>query len=378
MAKTRTPGIVVDAAGNFFIDKLHHGQRICLRLGPTTLERAEERLLREVEQLDIEAERKRHARPLFRDCAAMYLAQRRGWRSLASMQVHIRLLLPHIGHLSPHQVHDATLAPFISERIGLGCCATTINRSLEIVRTILNRAARSYRDPDGTPWLTANPPLITMLPESRRPPYPLTWEEQDRLFPRLPVHLQRMALFAVNTGLRADNVCGLQWQWEVPVPDIGRSVFVIPAENFKTKHDHVAILNDAAWSVVQAQRGLHPIWVFPFRGHRIDTMNNTGWQRARREAGIPQVRVHDLRHTFACRLRAAGVTAEDRSALLGHAVHSMSGHYASPDVERLLDQANMVLNRQDGVTALRVANGWPISPRPVLSLWTSGPAAVPR
>lgn len=163
MPKTRTPGIAVDAAGNFFIDKLHHGQRIGLRLGPTTLERAEERLLREVEQLDIEAERKRHARPLFRDCAAMYLAQRGGWRSLASMQVHIRLLLPHIGHLPPQHVHDATLAPFISDRIALGSCATTINRSLEIVRTILNRAARSYRDPDGTPWLSAAPPLITML-----------------------------------------------------------------------------------------------------------------------------------------------------------------------------------------------------------------------
>ena len=74
-----------------------------------------------------------------------------------------------------------------------------------------------------------------MLPESRRPPYPITWDEQDRLFPKLPAHLACMALFAVNTGLRNSNVCGLQWGWEVPVPDIGRSVFVIPAEAVKTK-----------------------------------------------------------------------------------------------------------------------------------------------
>jgi len=39
-----------------------------------------------------------------------------------------------------------------------------------------------------------------------------------------------MALFAVNTGLRESNVCGLQWRWEVLVPEIGRSVFVIPPE----------------------------------------------------------------------------------------------------------------------------------------------------
>jgi integrase len=265
-------------------------------------------------------------------------------------------LLPHIGHLAPHQVHDATLGSFIAERVSAGASATTINRSLEVVRTILNRAARSYRDDDGRPWLEAIPPLITTMRESRRAPYPITWEEQDRLFPRLPAHLQCMALFAVNTGLRNDNVCGLEWSWEVPVPEIGRSVFVVPAEEFKSMRDHVVILNDAAWSIIQNQRGRHPVWVFPYRGHRVRTMNNNGWQRVRNEVGLPAVRVHDLRHTFGCRLRAAGVSVEDRCALLGHAEHSMSGHYASADVGRLVRQANLALNRNESRTMLRVAN----------------------
>jgi integrase len=95
-----------------------------------------------------------------------------------------------------------------------GVTATTINRSLEVVRTILNRAARTYRDDDGRPWLDALPPAITMLPETPRLPYPITWEEQDRLFPKLSARLGRMALFAVNTGLRESNVCGLEWAWE--------------------------------------------------------------------------------------------------------------------------------------------------------------------
>jgi hypothetical protein len=201
MAATHTPGITIDADGNYFIDKLYHGARICIRLGQTTMEQAQARLKRELAHVDMELARQAHARPLFRDCAARYLAQRHERRSLATMQIHVRLLLPHIADLEPYRVHDATLAPFISSRIAVGASATTINRSLEIVRAILNRAARSYRDIDGTPWLTAIPPLITMLPESRRAPYPITWDEQDRLFPRLPAHLQRMALFAVNTGL---------------------------------------------------------------------------------------------------------------------------------------------------------------------------------
>lgn len=377
MAATRTPGITIDPDGNYIIDKLHHGTRICLRLGLCTIEQSELRLKREVAHADMELARRAHARPLFRDCAGRYLAQRHERRSLATMQIHVRLLLPHLGDLEPHQVHDTTLAPFIASRVAASASATTINRSLEIVRAILNRAARSYRDADGTPWLTGIPPLITMLPESRRAPYPITWAEQDRLFPRLPVHLQRMALFAINTGLRDNNVCGLQWAWEVPLPELGRSVFVVPSEAFKSKRDHVVVLNDTAWSIVQAQRGLHPVWVFPFRGHRIDSMNNTGWQNARRAVGLSQMRVHDLRHTFACRLRAAGVTAEDRSVLLGHAEHSMSGHYASADVGRLIALANLVLNRQESRTVLRVANGWPVEPA-AGHLWITGPAAVPQ
>lgn len=117
------------------------------------------------------------------------------------------------------------------------------------------------------------------------------------------------------------------------------------------------VLNDAAWSIVQEQRAKHPIWVFPYRGRRIGTMNNTAWQTARRDAGLRAVRIHDLRHTYATRLRAAGVSAEDREVLLGHATHSMAGHYASADVGRLIKAANSVLNRQGTCTVLRVANG---------------------
>ena len=163
---------------------------------------------------------------------------------------------------------------------------------------------------------------------------------------------------------------------EIPVPEVGRSVFVIPPEAFKSKRAHVVILNDAAWSIVQAQRCLDPIWVFPCRGQRMSTMNNTAWQRARQEVGLRAVRVHDLRHTFACRLRAAGVSAEDREALLGHANHSMAGHYASADVGRLLKQANLVLNRQETRTVLRVANAPPV--RAVDKRSRKGPAATKR
>jgi hypothetical protein len=238
MVTTRTPGITMDADGNYFIDKRLSGTRIGLRLGQTTIEQAELRLKREVAHVEMELARRVHARPPFRDCAGRYLAQRHERRSLATMQIQVRLLLPHIGDLEPHQVLDATLAPFIASRVAAGASATTINRSLEVVRAILSRAAHSYRDADGTPWLTGVPPLITMLPESRRSPYPITRDEQDRLFPRLPAPPAAHGAVRSQHGAARQQLFGLQWSWEVPLPELGRIIFVVPAESFKSKRDH--------------------------------------------------------------------------------------------------------------------------------------------
>lgn len=93
-------------------------------------------------------------------------------------------------------------------------------------------------------------------------------------------------------------------------------------------------------------------------------------QRARRAENLNAVRIHDLRHTFACRLRAVGVSREDREVLLGHANHSMAGHYASADLGRLLKHANLILNREETCTVLRVANA------DASRLWIKGPAGV--
>src|SRR5262245_6990441 len=357
MPATRTRGITVDRHGHRTINKEYRGERIFLRLGAITQEDAERRLLVEIDRLELTIEQRKHARPLFSDCAKRFLLESKCKHSAAAIAWHVRMLLYYVGDLEVRKVHDETLRPLIEARLSDGVTATTINRTLEVACAILQRAARAYRDEEGRPWLEFAPPLITMLRECPRPPHPISWDEQDALFRLLPDHLGRMALFAVNTGLRDANLCGLQWFWEVSVPELDRTVFVIPPEEFKSRRPQVVVLNDAAWSIVQAQRGKHPQWVFPYRGKRVETMNNNGWQRARRTAGLCDVRVHDLRHTFGTRLRAAGVHEEDRCALLGHALRTMPQLYASADVERLVALANRVLERRRTHTILRVANG---------------------
>lgn len=166
-------------------------------------------------------------------------------------------------------------------------------------------------------WL-ATSPLIPMLPiNDARKPCPLSWDEQRRLFEALPGHLALMCLFKVNTGCREQEVCRLQWDWEVRVPELNTSVFIIPAEVVKNRDDRLVVLNRVARSVIDDVRGIHARHVFSYRGRSVKSINNTAWKRVRRKVGLSHVRVHDLKHTFGRRLRAAGVPLETRKSVVG-------------------------------------------------------------
>ncbi len=59
--------------------------------------------------------------------------------------------------------------------------------------------------------------------------------------------------------------------------------------------------------------------------------------------------MHDLKHTFGRRLRAAGVSFEDRQDLLGHRSGRITTHYSSAELQSLYQAANKVCeNRKSG------------------------------
>jgi hypothetical protein len=64
----------------------------------------------------VDVARKKHERPTFTDCAARYVEQSRGKRSLDVIKWHVRLLQSYIGDLEPRQVDDQTLKPFMWRR----------------------------------------------------------------------------------------------------------------------------------------------------------------------------------------------------------------------------------------------------------------------
>ena len=84
-------------------------------------------------------------------------------------------------------------------------------------------------------------------------------------------------------------------------------------------------------------------------------MNNRAWKKARRALNLP-VRIHDLKHTFGRRLRAAQVSLEDRQDLLGHKSSRITTHYSVAEVRDLITAANKVCYRRESAPTLTLIN----------------------
>jgi integrase len=215
------------------------------------------------------------------------------------------------------------------------------------------------------------------------------------LFQELPDLLEKMALFSVNTGTRDQEVCRLRWDWEIDVPELNTSVFLIPVDfggrtensGVKNGEDRLVILNEVARSVVESCRGIHSESVFTYEGSPIGRMNNTAWDNARIRAamklyeaagktipaklivqgqcgtvlsdelkqfmrqvmpGYSNIRVHELKHTLGRRLRATGVSLETRKVLLGHKNGDITSHYSATEVKELLNAVNLVCDNKSG------------------------------
>jgi integrase len=149
---------------------------------------------------------------------------------------------------------------------------------------VLNLAARMWRDEIGRPWLANAPFIMRHVNLNQREPYPLSLAEQRLLFSELDSHLATMAAFKVNTGLREQEVVNLRWEWEVEVPEVGISLFVIPRFFVKNGLDRFVVLNRTARSVVENCRGGHPEFVFTRNGKPLTKIYNSGWKGARRRA----------------------------------------------------------------------------------------------
>ena len=362
-------------SGIWHIDKKINGERLYESTGTGDRQEAERYLIHRLEKLrQQKVYGVRHVKT-WREAATRFLLEFQDQPSIKLSALHLQQLDPYIGEIPLTHIDDQALAPFIRDRltghklpdgtVKKGVSNRTVNISIERVVRVLTLCARKWRDDERRPWLDSVP-MLTKLEEkkSSRKPYPMSWEEQSILFAELPAHLQTMALFKVNTGCREQEVCKLHWSWEIEVPELGTSVFLIPSDfggrhersGVKNGDERLVVLNSVAKSIIDKQRGISQEWVFPYNGTAMHRMNDSAWKKARVRAaklwqeenlrpahpGYLSIRIHDLKHTFGRRLRAAGVTEEDRKALLGHKNGSITSHYSGAELGHLIEAANMV------------------------------------
>jgi integrase len=387
MARRRTPGLYrrkrADGSVEWHIDKfVKRFGRLCESTGTNDEEEAERYLARRLAQIREGIVYGVRPRRKWRDAATRYLTESADKKSVERAARALKDLDRHIGDLWLDQVHNDSLQRY---RVARKAWAVgTLNRTLAVVRRILKLSAELWRDEQsGLTWLAVAPMIKLESKYKKRQPYPLGWDEQALLFPELAGHLQRMALFAVNTGARQEEICGLKWRWEQRVPEldtpsIQRTVFVLPGSVTKNGEPRVLVLNDVAQAVIEEVRRHHRTYVFTYQDrhgqrNRVGRMNNKGWRAARRRAtaqynetleresptGFKSVRVHDLRHTFGRRLRAAGVGLEDRQDLLGHKSSRMTTHYSAAELGNLLSAANLATKSRESParTVLHVVGG---------------------
>jgi integrase len=200
----------------------------------------------------------------------------------------------------------------------------TVNRLLGNLKHMMTMAVE---------WklISKNPFAGTkLLPVPRFRERILTDEEQHRLLSacdqvRAP-YLRAMITVALNTGMRKGEIMSLRWG---QVDLVNR---LIQVSNGKTlQSDRRIPLNGATLAALsELDRKRTSEFVFPsyrksdayFRDPKV------GFMKAIRLAGIPHLRFHDLRHTFATRLVRAGVDLITVQHLLGHAKITMTARYA--------------------------------------------------
>lgn len=251
-----------------------------------------------------------------------------------------RYIIPEIGHVRISKLTSDMIQSLYARRLRGGLSPNTVLHIHRTLRRALNQAAR---------WrlIPRNPVEDTDPPRKTKPRLTvLTVEEiarfigssaDRRLFP--------LYMLAALSGLRAGEILGLRWS-DVSESASGRPILRVERtlvnssmgvelqDGTKSGGTRIVELTELAVQILHIHRG---------RQHTERVHAGSGWedrnlvftsktgryihpanvsQYLRRDlakAGLPEVRFHDLRHSFATVLAGAGAHAAIVAGMLGHA-----------------------------------------------------------
>lgn len=244
-------------------------------------------------------------------------------------------VLPVFGHLLLNEVSKQSIIQFIAEH-----CKThapgSVNRIIILLRYIFNLAIK---------WeivgLVKNPTTgIPLLEENNKIERYLNQEETQRLFEAVRnsdnPYLQYVIPFLILTGARKREGLDARWedfdfdrrQWCIPVTKAGRPRYVPLSNGVINLLAHVPRIDQNPW-----------VFPNPKTGKPYQSIYGS-WNHARKEAGLADVRIHDLRHSFASNLINAGRSLYEVQRILGHTQIKTTQRYAHLSQDTLLDAAD--------------------------------------
>ncbi len=257
-------------------------------------------------------------------------------RSAATTEAFARRLATALGakHLDEVSAEDVTAFRESLRREGLS--NASVNRHLAFTRSAFNKAEK-WGVYGGT-----NPAVgLGMLPEQGRDKYLTTAQVRD-LVASLGQDGDQVAAAAVGllmlTSARKGEVLNARWEHI----DLRRSLLLVPRA--KSGRAHRIPLSSPAVTLLEAHRerlGTSEGYIFPGSkaGKPLSDLRGI-WKRVKEAADLPaDLRIHDLRHSFASALVNCGVPLHEVAVILGHSQLSTTQRYAHHAPDRLIKTA---------------------------------------
>lgn len=205
---------------------------------------------------------------------------------------------------------------------------STVRRTHMVLHECMEAAVRAR-------LISINPTNGTTIPKCNYPPMQVLNEEQLEKFMEAIRNEPLWYDFfytEITTGLRRGEICGLRWE-DLDEKNgkllVRRTIHVAPGgvlevgETKTEKGTRSILLPPSTLHLLKERRkSAMTAWIFPsLLTPEKPTSPNAAYQKLKdilKSAGLPDIRFHDLRHTFATHALTSGVDAKTLSGILGH------------------------------------------------------------
>lgn len=250
-------------------------------------------------------------------------------------------LLPAFGNRKLIHISHADVMQFLQAKHAAGYTPGTMNRMLVLLRYTFNLAA-SWK----VPGVTDNPArAVKPYKENNKIERYLSDEEalrlRDALFQSRNQMLPMIVAFLLLTGARKREVLDARWEqidlstgiWRIPLSKSGKARHV-PLSDAAIQM--LGMAREQLGKLIGVETTSRCAWIFPNPATR-QPYNSIfyAWDRVRRISSLQDVRIHDLRHTFASTLVNQGVPIYEVQKVLGHQHIRTTERYAHLAPERL-------------------------------------------